>query len=430
MITNERQYKVTTAELEKFKRAVDSFDLKAVIERTNSKILAQAELDALSSEIEVLSDKIQEYELLKAGGIRILKAESLEGLPFILIRARIARGFTQREFAEKLGMKEQQIQRYESERYASASLKRLSEVARGLDLNISEVAELQDVTVGGLNTSIGIDLNWKLFPVKEMYKRNWFTGFQGSFKAALTEADELVEAFVKDVIKCPAVAMQRQRVRSESKACPYSLFAWQCQVLQIARLNPPKTPFILKTLDENWVKELVQLSYDPNGIKRATGYLRDSGIVLVVVPHLPKTHLDGAALLDSDMAIVGLTLRYDRLDNFWFVLLHEVIHIIKHLRKGGIEDIFDDLEADPDELEIEADTLAGEALIPEEKWEMAVARYVQSKESVLALADELKINPAIIAGRIRKETDNYTILKEFIGQGEVRKCFPKVYYGE
>jgi HTH-type transcriptional regulator/antitoxin HigA len=72
----------------------------------------------------------------------VLKAESLDELPNVLIRARIARGLSQRELADALGLKEQQIQRYEAEQYASAALRRLIDIANALNLSISEVAAL------------------------------------------------------------------------------------------------------------------------------------------------------------------------------------------------------------------------------------------------------------------------------------------------
>ena len=69
-------------------------------------------------------------------------------------------------------------------------------------------------------------------------------------------------------------------------------------------------------------------------------YLAHSGIPLVVEPHLPQTYLDGAAfLLPAGRPVIGLTLRYDRLDNFWFVLFHELAHVVKHLRKDRLEAI-------------------------------------------------------------------------------------------
>ena len=132
------------------------------------------------------------------------------------------------------------------------------------------------------------------------------------------------------------------------------------------------------------------------------------------------------------MPVVALTLRHDRLDNFWFVLVHEIEHVIRHLRKGKTKGFFDDLDAGPGtvEAEAEADRLASEALIPKSRWETALARYLRTEESVVELAGELKISPAIIAGRIRKEAGNYTILTRMVGQSQVRRQFPEVTFGQ
>jgi len=103
-------------------------------------------------------------------------------------------------------------------------------------------------------------------------------------------------------------------------------------------------------------------------------------------------------------------------------------HVKNHLKKGRLEDIYDDLDADADELELDADNFAGHALIPEGYWETALARYLRTEISVKACAEELKISEAIIAGRIRKEADNYVILNEQVGFGKVRKLFPEIRF--
>ena len=271
-------------------------------------------------------------------------------------------------------------------------------------------------------------IDWRLFPVKEMYKRNWFEGFTGSLSAAMAEAETLVTSFTKGAVRRPLVAMQRQRVRTGSEADPYALLAWQCRVLLLAKSAPPSREFKQAALNDAWMNTLVQFSRLADGPLRAKKHLEDAGIALIVEPHLSSTHLDGAALLSDDGPVVALTLRYDRLDNFWFVLLHELIHIKKHLKKGSVEDIFDDLEAAPDELEREADYLACQTLIPDELWNTALARYVRSEDSVKSFATRMKISPAIVAGRIRNEAENYVILTDLVGQGEVRKLFPDVHF--
>ena len=98
------------------------------------------------------------------------------------------------------------------------------------------------------------------------------------------------------------------------------------------------------------------------------------------------------------------------------------------MRRRSLEYIFDNLDEQVDALEQEANQIAGTMLIPENIWETALARYVQTEESVRTLANELRINHAIVAGKIRMEADNYYILGNLIGQGEVRKHFPDVQF--
>ncbi len=166
----------------------------------------------------------------------------------------------------------------------------------------------------------------------------------------------------------------------------------------------------------------MRLSQFENGPVQAVDMLASVGIPLVFEPHLPGTQLDGATLLKSDTPVIGMTLRYDRIDNFWFVLLHELFHAIEHLKKGKLTGTFDDLESPgSDIIEQEADALAGEALLPEAHWRRAVARYVRTPEAVAALAQEMGRHPAIIAGRIRHEANNYVILSDLVGTGQVRR---------
>jgi HTH-type transcriptional regulator/antitoxin HigA len=430
MITNERQYRITSAQLEKLRKAVDDFDTKAVVRQTKSKVLAKAELDALRSEYENLSVQLHEYETLKSGTVEILKASKLEELPRILIRARIAKGLSQRQLADAIGLKEQQIQRYEAEEYASANLHRLAEVAKALCLNISEIAEFRETFQEPINTDKD-DLAWDRFPVKEMYRRNWFEGFTGSLEEALANAEELVRDFVKGSLDKPAQAAARQRVRSGGIVDWYALLAWQCRIIGLAKKKEKEVAgkYKQKAISNEWLNELAHISIEKEGPKKVVDYLQSSGIRLVIEPHLPQTHLDGAAfLLSDDSPIIGMTLRYDRLDNFWFVLFHELVHIMKHLHKEDIESIFDDLDVDAEGIEQEADEQAGEVLVPEDKWNTALARYLRSKDSIEDFAKKLNIHPAIVAGKIRREAKNYIILTDMVGQGEVRKHFPNVCF--
>ena len=135
MIRNERQYRITKSQIKKFKEALKEFN------KQKSKahpILVKAQKDAMKSELSVLESQVKDYEKLRSGKYRVLKDASFDNLPVELIRARIALGYTQKKLAERVGLKEQQIQRYEETEYASASFSRLTEIIKALGLDIEE----------------------------------------------------------------------------------------------------------------------------------------------------------------------------------------------------------------------------------------------------------------------------------------------------
>ncbi len=124
--------------------------------------------------------------------------------------------------------------------------------------------------------------------------------------------------------------------------------------------------------------------------------------------------------------IIALSLRYDRLDNFWFTLAHELAHLaLGHAHSIEGQCIIDDLDLkeSQDEIENEADELARESLIPGHLWNSHPARNTSKLKDVLDLASKADIHKSIIAGRIRYERNNYRILSRHIGRGMVRKLF-------
>ncbi len=434
MITNERQYRISKTQLARLRKALERFDLGETASRVGSDVLARAEYEALQSEERVIAEQLQEYAELKSGAVTVLRAATLEELPSLLIRARIAQGLSQRELGEILGgVKPQQIQRYEAERYASASLRRLTEVAEALRLNISEVAELKPQAKTRSKPRGKREIEWELFPVKEMYRRGWLgeAGFVGSMAAAMAERASLAREYVRKAIPRGQPAFLKHRARIGAKVDEYALWAWKCRIFLLAMKDLPSRSYSRKALTHDWLRSLARESRHDDGPLRARKMLRTAGISLVIEAHLPQTYLDGAAfLLPDGRPVIGMTLRYDRLDNFWYVLFHELMHVIKHLRKGKLENIFDDLEAAADDVEREADSEALAALIPEDDWETALARYVRTEESVRSFAETHRVHPAIVAGRIRNEADNYVILTDLIGSGQVRARFPEVEFAQ
>ena len=136
MITNERQYKITRNKAKSFVSAIEEFDAKAYERSDVHPRLLQAEREALESQLADLNEELEEYELLKSADLSVIPVASFDELAEGLIKARIAGGLSQRALAHRLGVKEQQIQRYEAERYASASYKRLCQVGHALGVRI------------------------------------------------------------------------------------------------------------------------------------------------------------------------------------------------------------------------------------------------------------------------------------------------------
>lgn len=136
MITNERQYRITRKKALGFARAIEEFEA-GPDERTDVHArLLRAEREAMESQLADLREEMEEYERLKSAELSVISVASLEELADGLIKARIAGGLSQRALAQRLRLKEQQIQRYEAERYASASYRRLCQVARALEVRI------------------------------------------------------------------------------------------------------------------------------------------------------------------------------------------------------------------------------------------------------------------------------------------------------
>lgn len=414
MIYSDKQYSVAQDQLVNLQKAA-----AAAKERVSDQAwLKQAEVSALESQIADIEAELAEYDLLKSGQVSFSKSYALEELPRVLVQARIASGMSQTDLAGRLGMKPQQVQRYEATDYMGASLARLIEVSRALGVKASGSFEGPRHASGSVFAWGGADdIAWAQLPYKEMIKRKWFDVARGA-----NPIERAKEYFLEAAGPQFATAFHRKKMRSGNVPNEYALLAWQARVLERAQVALTAGDVAEFELDDRWLPELIRLTARRDGPKRARQLLAEKGVVLVVERHLPGSYLDGAAMLShGSRPVIGLTLRFDRLDNFWFVLLHELGHVFLHLLDGLRFDFFDEESADDgDTIEAEADRFALDALIPEPLWNQCLSRFALSEEAVRIDAENLGIEPSIIAGRIRKERGNYTILNDLVGQGQVR----------
>lgn len=274
---------------------------------------------------------------------------------------------------------------------------------------------------------------WSAFPVAEMQKRGWFDGLPIGDEA---DAEQLVQAFLAqiggDTARMPALFRRTLRGLGAHGKSPYSLLAWTSRLLIRAKKldrNLPK--FSHADLNPTTLRELAQLSASENGPLHAQRRLQELGIVLLIEPALPSTLVDGAALLSpTGRPIVGMSLRFDRIDSFWFTLFHELAHVQYHLSPS--EDAFvdrTDEEGRYDPLESEADLIARDGLIPRGHWRSSSVSSNPSASGIQALANKLNIHPAIVAGRVQFESKRYDRFGDLLGRGEVRRLFPESLRG-
>lgn len=267
------------------------------------------------------------------------------------------------------------------------------------------------------------------FPLIEMAERRMFGNVPMRAGELKSRASELIEGLLRSVQHShrPQPYLRAPLHQSGNRTIDEpSLLIWSVSVVQKARTVNLRGNYEPGLITPAWLRSLAKLSVFDAGPKLAQEHLSRHGICLVTERHYAKTYLDGAAMLDGDRPVVGLTLRHNRVDNFWFALLHELVHIGYHLRADlpFIADNLDDKGRRNQKIEDEADKLAEEALIPPALWSNARVRISHSLEDALELAEAAEVHPAIVAGRVRFETGNWRLLSGVIkSAGTVERHF-------
>lgn len=270
--------------------------------------------------------------------------------------------------------------------------------------------------------------NWDERLVADMGARGYFGN---TYSKRYSKIELLKNFFLQLGSPAQIVAMARKsHYRSSSLSDKRALAAWAAYVFKKAKKIKVAKKYHHGTVDLQFMQKLAKLSMKDNSPILAQEYLKEHGIVLVIEPHFPKTYLDGATILmDKDNPVIGLTLRYDRLDNFWFTLMHELSHLAQHYN-SGISLFYDEIEGvkttNLDESEQQADELAEEALLPKVKWEVSPARLIPSFMAAESLANELEVHVAIIAGQIRHKGNKYIYLSKIVNSAKVRQCFTNI----
>jgi HTH-type transcriptional regulator / antitoxin HigA len=388
-------------------------DYKATLRRINLLMKAEANTPE-ADELEVLATLVEVYE---DKHFPMSPPNPIEAIKFRMEQA----GLSARDLVPFIGSRSKVSEVLSGKRPLTLQM------IRSLHKNLGISAEVLLHQSGATLPETPDDMDWSKFPLKEMANLGWIEKSSGLVEKAEEIMRDLINRAGGLDALSPALYRKNDNSRCNSKTNPYALQAWCYQLLVEADKVKLSESYKPGVITPETARQLVNLSLFSTGPKLAQDFLGRHGIHVIYLPHLPRTHLDGAALLlPNGTPVIGLTIRYDRLDNFWFCLCHELAHIVLHLHPGSKNGFIDDLNLkrnEEDFQEIEADEWAKNVLIPTPEWEENKILEAPTSSNVTFLSHKLQIHPAIVAGRIRKELNNYRLLNHFVGNGEVRKIF-------
>jgi HTH-type transcriptional regulator/antitoxin HigA len=170
---------------------------------------------------------------------------------------------------------------------------------------------------------------------------------------------------------------------------------------------------------DSLIEDLKLLCKDAREIRLVPTMLADHGIRFVIVEHLPKTKLDGVSLwLDNHSPVIGLSMRYDRIDYFWFTLFHELIHIKNKDKDCVAIGLYESTGTTGKKPEIErrADSGASNALLARKAFDDFVNRKggIYSNEDIIGFSLDNHIHPGILIGQIHHREQNWTHFNKFL----------------
>ena len=432
MLLDIKQQKAAKKNLDRLNRSIARIVEK---DECGNDPIKNFELAALTGFSNQIQQDIDDFEMLRSGEFETPISYTLTELPKILIQARIALGWSQQKLADCTGTKLGHLQLYEEELYFGASFSKQMQIADALGIDTSICVLTNFAGEPGTSPeTIGQkseEMDWAKFPIQEVYNRGWITKSEHQ-----TEKETFRNWFHNAIGPYGTVHFHRRKISDDANTNREAVLTWEARVRQLAESELANSTISDFELNERWLQDLVRLTNRDNGPALAKEALRQQGILLVFEKQLSSTDLDGAAMLSHEgVPIIALTLRCDRLDYFWFTLFHELGHVYLHLYSNSNFHFFDqrisqdnEETSQPnqfrgDELEVQANKFALEKLIDSTAWDTCLSRFSATEQSVVADANRLGIHPSIIAGRIRNERGDYSILSGLVGRGILHNLF-------
>lgn len=328
-----------------------------------------------------------------------------------------AKGWTQSDLAFVLGVPPGSINPILNDRRA-ISVNMARALAAAFDLDAAEINRVQatwDVT-NAAAPDPGIRTRAKImtkYPVREMARRGWIDPEHG--KGSVEE--QVCRFFgVENLDQMPSMAHSAKKTNYDA-ITPEQL-AWLHRVRQIAA--EMTTPSYDRAKLREAIDALAELRTSADGVRRVPRLLEAAGVRFVVVEGIANSAIDGACFWLSPVApVIGMSLRYDRIDNFWFVLRHECAHV---LHRHGIDSAIIDCEledgesANQNEEERVANQEATDFCVPKEQMDSFYLRKRPyfSESDVTAFAKRIGVHPGLVVGQLQRRTERYDFLRKHL----------------
>ncbi len=403
MITNERQYKITRSEADRFRRAIGELTANQAAREGVHPRLLQAEREAMESQLSDLQAELAEYDRLKSPDLSVISISSFDELADGLIKARIASGLSQKALAERLGFKEQQIQRYEAERYASASYQRLREVAGALAVRIKNdiLLPVAPGNFGGLVSKlkqVGLDREFllgRLMSSADAARASGEVGTEDGDAALTAKAGAVLErvfgwtrdnVFGAQALQAPrfAAAEARFKMPAGRKQAASSLYAAYANYLAVVVLKGARSlPKSEIPTDAAAMHRCILERRGRIDLKSTLHIAWDLGVA--VLPLRDRGTFHGACWRYEGRNVIVLKQTSKHEARWLFDLLHEIFHAGQRSESDSLEVIEADetsAERRNSDEEVAASQFAGDVVLDGEAEALAQACVRSARNSV------------------------------------------------
>lgn len=240
-------------------------------------------------------------------------------------------------------------------------------------------------------------------PVKEMIKRGWI---ESSKSLDVLEDSILKFLEISSLDEEPELSYAAKK--STSTANP-SQIAWACRAKKIAK-GIQAARFSRKSFAEALAR-LKELRANPEDVRHVPRVLAEGGVRFLLIESLPKGKIDGACFwLDEYSPVIAISMRYDRLDHFWYIAMHECGHVDKRDALGGQPILDVNLVGDQaipfedkSEMDKQADRFAESFLVEQQQMDNFIARVrpLYSKQKIKNFSARIGVHPAIVLGQLQ-----------------------------